>query len=94
MAKWKPTKAWARKAKKATEKLIAKYKGVATAGCPYCLVFRDFYENDSCEKCPWVVFIGKLCFEDPSYELHSRKQRLPRLYGWLRRFENIIKGGS
>ena len=90
MAKFKPTKAWARDVKKATEKLIGYYKqDNKRFDCPFCVIFKDA----ECVKCPWIIFKGEICWE-VDFSNTPPKQRFPRLYGWIRRCDNIIKGGS
>lgn len=92
MKKWKPTKAWAKKAKKATKELITCYeKSIEPDACPYSSLYE--YHNEGCPKCPWVVFNGATCLEFDFGDTPIKK-RLPRLRGWVRKFDNIIAGGS
>lgn len=96
----KITKTWARKALRAVNILIERYKAgekSTNTDCPFCEIFL-------CEECPWVIFKGYTC-EGYSYkdekdildEYYSETpipQRLPRLYGWRKRLTNIIERGK
>lgn len=83
--KWKPTKTWARTALRATEKLIGTYKAGLhhPSRCPLCGI-----ERGGCRRCPWVVFTSKA--DCGGYSRTPIPDRFPRLYGWVRRFNNII----
>ena len=74
-----------------TEELITYYeKDVEPRDCPYCLLYE--YQMKGCPKCPWTVFKGATCLAFEFGDIPP-KQRLPRLRGWVRRFNNIIAGG-
>lgn len=98
----KITKTWARKALKAVNILIERYKDGEESGgeldCPFCQVFE-------CGSCPWQIFKGYGCcgydmdngmvrVTDKDYDKFPIPQRLPRLYGWRKRLTNIIERGK
>ena len=85
MEKWKPTKVWARDNLKRVNKLIESYKlDESPFPCPICIYVP-------CKECVWTVFTGETC---DGYDKIPIKKRLPRLYGWKVRLNNIIKKGA
>jgi hypothetical protein len=99
--KFRPTKKWARQMKEASQKLLAFYLSKEKRRefeCPLC----HATPIEPCNRCPWVVFERYWCmadenvclmdtFTEPSPRLRAESIRRHRR--WIRRFNEIIKGG-
>ena len=89
---------WIKKALKATDDIITKYKnGDKIADdddtCAYCnlgLYYRNkgLFRN-RCNACPWTIFTGEDCFNGEFTKVPI-KNRLFRLNGWKKRFKNRL----